>query len=57
MGCDVAVKMGKLHLGGDKAPPKIVFEFQTFKGEQKTLNAPGKPDGVIDVEPETEESG
>ncbi len=27
---DVAVKMGKLHLGEDKAPPKIVFQFQTI---------------------------
>ena len=28
---DVAVKMGKLHLGQDEPPPKIVFRFQTFK--------------------------
>jgi len=27
---DVAVKMGKLHLGKDEAPPKIVFHFQTI---------------------------
>jgi hypothetical protein len=27
---DVAVKMGKLHLGEDKAPPRIVFQFQTI---------------------------
>jgi hypothetical protein len=27
---DVAVKMGKLHLGQDEAPPRIVFQFQTI---------------------------
>ena len=62
---DVAVKMGKLHLGQDEAPPRIVYQFQTNidkavlvnTGEQKeNPHLSDDPDDLsIDVKPREKE--
>ena len=44
---DVAVKMGKLHLGEDKAPPRIVVQLQSI---DKQLVIEGNSEEQIDEE-------
>ena len=54
---DAVLKAGKVYLTKEPGDTTLVFQLQTIQGEQIILNAPGKPDETIDIEPEIEEGG